>query len=260
MDFITAVISYSNNTEVDIPCMLRRCALKIAKCQIDAECRQCSDCMKNCDPKDALCSSLCFFKYATKPFNQLVSCAVKAKCLPPLTWSNLTCPAYVPRRKSLTFDVTKFAELKSMVVARGSHPIYDCFPCQHLEFNALADGSVATHWSTNLDGTIRGADYQLHQETANTIVTKYQLFGMPVEEHYYILDFTPSYDYVFYFYCGFGFDGEYQGSLIYTTHEGGVLPVEVEAQFQTTLDNTAELQPYLPPLTQFCSPKYSDGC
>ena len=36
---------------------------------------------------------------------------------------------------------------------------------------------------------------------------------MMVEEHYYILDYTP--DYVMYFYCGFGFGGEYQGSVIY---------------------------------------------
>jgi hypothetical protein len=91
---------------------------------------------------------------------------------------------------------------------------------------------------------------------------------MPVEEHYYILDATEDGRYVLYFYCGYGFNGEYQGALVYGrrdriddsketyTH----LPVEVEQRFAEALKQ-ARLEKYVPvKLEQFCRPTYKEAC
>lgn len=113
-------------------------------------------------------------------------------------------------------------------VVRGAHPVYDCFACQTLNFELIGENTVKTRWETILDGQVRGADYILRQLDPNTIHTKvrvlysfpyasfklfkYELFGMPVEETYYMIDHVrvDNHDFILYFYCGAGFGGEYQ--------------------------------------------------
>jgi VDE lipocalin domain len=163
------------------------------------------------------------------------------------------------QNQKLEFPVSKFAEAKELYVAAGSHPIYDCFDCQKLEFNQREDGGVQVRWSTVTKSReeIRDAHYILYQDTKNSLVTHYELFGMPVEEHYYMLDFTE--EYFLYFYCGFGFKGEYQGSVVYSKSKGG-LPDEIATRFQKVLDN-ANLKDYIPAtLDGFCRPSYQFAC
>lgn len=191
-----------------VQCMLRHCPIEMAQCGFHSECRQCSACMQACPQSNdpTLCQTHCFFKYADPTFNRLTQCGVDHHCFESMTWSNRTCPSAIAQRTP-TFDVQWLAAGKEFVVLRGSHPVYDCLPCQRLEMVQAEppEDGVWTHWSTALDGVVRGAMYNLRQENANTLVTTYTLFGMPVEEHYYILDYSPCGRYLLYFYCGFGF-------------------------------------------------------
>lgn len=240
-------------------CMALKCGTYLAKCLLSSECRRTLDCMKSCDPSDALCTSACFFDYSNDLFNEMVGCAVKNKCIARLTWSNLTCPDM--RKHSIEeveFPVTKFGDIKEMFVARGSHPIYDCFPCQRLQFGQNANGSVAVRWSTvTKTNNVRDAHYVLRQDGKSSLATNYLLFGMPVEEHYYILDYTE--DFVLYFYCGFGFDGEYQGSLIYSRFPSSQVPQVVLDRFSDVL-RRVNLPEYIPELESFCKPDYNREC
>ncbi len=94
------------------------------------------------------------------------------------------------------------------------------------------------------------------------------LFGMPVEEHYYIIDATEDYRFILYFYCGFGYGGEYQGALVYgkldrssssTKTTIPALPADVELRFQMALES-ADLKKYVPSLKKFCTPSYAGRC
>ena len=246
--------------KIDNVCLVKKCAGKIAKCALNGDCRVCANCMRKCGTQDMLCSARCFFQYSTPVFNDLVLCGVANKCLPPLTWSDKTCPNLEGRKSDRIpdFDVKSFAKAKTMYVARGSHPVYDCFPCQKLQFKPNKD-DVETTWSVYLEPVIRNATYVLKQESKNSIVTKYTLFGMPVEEHYYILDATPDNSFVLYFYCGYGYGGEYQGSVVYSAEKNPEIPKEVQQRFGKILRDLG-LRKYVPKFQDYCTPDYSRAC
>lgn len=88
---------------------------------------------------------------------------------------------------------------------------------------------------------------------------------MPVEEHYYIVDATEDSRFVLYFYCGYGFGGEYQGALVYARRDPAdkvsvvKLPADVEHRFADALA-AAKLTKYVPRLSQFCTPTYKHDC
>jgi len=244
-------------------CLLAHCGLDLAKCLFNSQCRACTTCMNACVLGDAICQSRCFFQYSNEAFMSMSTCGQNHKCLPHMTWSNGTCPdmskhaARVP-----AFDVQLLAAVGTMYVARGSHPVYDCFNCQKLSFVPAPGGGVATTWSVDI-GTpaapiVRSAHYTLLQTDPNSIITKYTLFGMDLEEHYFILDYTTSngkLDFVFYMYCGFGQGGEYQGSVIYSREAGAIVPPAIEKRFAKVLEGV-HLEEYIPKLADYCSPSY----
>lgn len=136
-----------SSTQANVGCMIRRCGLQLAKCSMNAKCRQCTQCMQKCNPSDALCQSMCFFRFSEKYFNGLVGCAIKNKCIGKMTWSNYSCPKKELEDGSVkriqSFDVKTFAKHKQLFVARGSHPIYDCFECQHLNVSLIIQHTLS---------------------------------------------------------------------------------------------------------------------
>ena len=258
-------LAQDGDASVDKMCIIKKCGVLLAKCMLSSQCRTCTNCMRSCAPEDSYCSSMCFFKYSNDQFNKFTGCAVGNKCIETMTWSNYTCPTVrltegdIAKKRIPYFSVKNFARVGEMFVARGSHPVFDCFQCQNLKFNLVdpkdPSKGVLTRWSTDLEGTVRDASYVLKQESPNSIVTKYTLFGMPVEEHYYILDYEPDMSYVLYFYCGFGFGGQYQGSLVYSKTMSVEMPKEVEERY-ARLTESLDLNEYLPPWNQYCKPDY----
>ena len=147
-----------------------------------------------------------------------------------------------------------------MFVAAGSDRIFDCFDCQQLKFTKVDDQNVFANWTTTLDRVhVRGATYTLNQQDDNTLITHYSLFGMPVEEHYYMLDYTEDGEFVFYFYCGYGFDSEYNGAVVYSRQRDAVIPESVKDRFNSVIMR-AGLTDYLTTLDGFCSPNYNGNC
>ena len=102
---------------------------------MSSQCRQTTNCMRECDPKSGKyqqCTSNCFFLYSDEAFNALTGCMLKNKCIPDMTWSNETCPSVQKLKNSVrvkNIPVTALSDVKKMYVARGSDPIFDCFPC-----------------------------------------------------------------------------------------------------------------------------------
>jgi hypothetical protein len=203
--------SSSDDGSLNLPCLIFRCGKEIAKCFGSSKCRETSSCMKDCRADDKRCQSYCFFASSDQTFNDLVQCGINAKCIEGITWTKKKCPTEIlskyPRIKQ--FDVNAFADMENMVTSRGSHKVFDCFPCQKLKFTRASKG-VDVYWTTTLNGVVRPAEYRLFQSGPNNIVTTYDLFGMSVKEDYYIIDYIPN-KHVLYFYCGKGFGGEYQG-------------------------------------------------
>lgn len=68
-------------------------------------------------------------------------------------------------------------------------------------------------WSAALDGAVRAANYTLAPAGPGVLATAYRLFSLPVEERYYILDFTEDGSFLLYFYCGTLLGSEYSGAV-----------------------------------------------
>lgn len=68
-------------------------------------------------------------------------------------------------------------------------------------------------WSAALNGTVRNATYTLEPAAPGVLNTSYELFSLPVEETYYILDYTEDGSYLLYFYCGSLLGSEYTGAV-----------------------------------------------
>ncbi len=86
-------------------------------------------------------------------------------------------------------------------------------PAQLLEFSPAPDGGVDVVWSAALNGTVRNATYTLEPAAPGVLNTSYELFSLPVEETYYILDYTEDGSYLLYFYCGSLLGSEYTGAV-----------------------------------------------
>lgn len=82
-----------------------------------------------------------------------------------------------------------------------------------LEFSAASGGGVDTTWSAFLDGKVRNATYTLDPAGPGVLTTAYKLFSMPVEETYFILDYTEDGAFLLYFYCGALLGSEYTGAV-----------------------------------------------
>lgn len=84
---------------------------------------------------------------------------------------------------------------------------------QALEFSAAPGGGVDTTWSASLDGKVRNATYTLDLAGPGVLTTAYKLFSMPVEETYFILDYTEDGAFLLYLYCGALLGSEYTGAV-----------------------------------------------
>ncbi|KAI3653994.1 hypothetical protein MP228_000713 [Amoeboaphelidium protococcarum] len=275
-----------------IGCMLFKCGFKLAQCMLDGQCRVCSQCMKDCPADQGVdayqkCTSNCFFLYSNEQFNDFTGCMLSNKCIPEMTWSEQKCPSpqKLDRRdiRVNKFDWQLLAQTGVMYVARGSHEIYDCFPCQRLNYSYATENTqtgAQTVWSTDLYSLVSGkslgdqvntgqyvrnASYVLKQFNDNTLWTQYDLFGMQVTEYYYVLDYeldpldNSKLKYMVYFYCGSGFGGEYQGALVYTNKPNTQIEPELEQRLKKVLVDM-DLAEYYPPLNQFCQPAYGSSC
>jgi hypothetical protein len=191
-------------------------------------------------------------------------CLKDHDCLPDLSFSDTKCPSYINGKNGLMKDIFLKNNSGNYYVARGWNSGYDCADCQKLMYNGLLDSEgqfrLETHWSSQLDGKTKTANNSLVQDSPRSMMTKYKLFGMDVEEHYYFLDWTPDGSWVMFYYCGYGFDREYQGALLLTRdYDFDLIPESIENRFDKAILK-AGLSEYLGPLNEWCQPKFYERC
>ncbi|KAL4438955.1 hypothetical protein ABPG77_006892 [Micractinium sp. CCAP 211/92] len=244
--------------DVDLQCLLSSCGPLAAACAADANCQAIQSCITAC-AGDAACNNACFFKLADDPYAKLALCAVDAGCIAgPPSLGNETCPDLSGAKLASGFNTSWLAEAGTMYVAGGGNPVYDCFDCQLLEFSPAPDGGVDVVWSAALNGTVRNATYTLEPAAPGVLNTSYELFSLPVEETYYILDYTEDGSYLLYFYCGSLLGSEYTGAVIYSREPDTPVPSDVKARFSAAVA-AAGLQDYVK-LDSFCTPAYPSTC
>ena len=253
---------------VKLECMLTKCAGSATGCLADEKCREAVDCAKNCWSKwdedntsekyhVQNCTNTCAFSYRVPAYLKFMTCVGDNQCMnfPPIP-SQCKAPGNITILKQLSM-----ADLNgSWWVIRGRHPVYDCYPCQHLFFeqvNAstwkylpryqvyLANGSLAT---------MNEPYYIPSTKPGSPISFAYHDTGLYHNETWYLVDGAEDEDgsYILLYYCGNTLEWYYDGFLLLNRKETMSLPTMskiVDLIKQTTGLDTST----------FCAPK-TLGC
>ena len=216
--------------KLDFACISKHCVVQSAGCVADTGCRDAIECASGCMRKwdaDATpekyhvqnCTNICAFSYGygNKGYESFMGCLTENKCMSfPLIPSRCKAPGNLTTLKKLS---TKDLEGTWWVV-RGAHPVYDCYPCQHLYFKPLN----ATYWIYTpkyqmylVNGSLGVADipYIMPNTTPGSEISfVYFDMGLVHYENWWLIDGAEDLSYVLLYYCGNTLQWYYDGALV----------------------------------------------
>ena len=214
--------------KMDWVCLGKHCSVQSGSCLLESGCREAVECSMNCMriwDNDSTpekyhvqnCTNICAFSYRNKPYELFMGCLSDYKCLTfPTIPSKCRAPGNLTTLKKLS---TKDLEGAWWVV-RGSHPVYDCYPCQHLFFKQLN----ATSWSylpkyqvyvANKSLTLITDEYVIPDSTPGSEISfAYSDVGLVHYENWWLIDGAKDLSYVLLYYCGNTLQWYYDGALV----------------------------------------------
>lgn len=217
------------NPTMDLLCVVEHCSEVAGGCLLSAECRTASLCAKKCisdewDKDNTTekvhvqnCSNICAFSYRDKTYVDFIQCVAQHECIafPPIP-SHCHAPDHVSPLKQLsTKDLNG-----SWWVVKGLHPVYDCYPCQHLYFSQI--NSTAWKYQPKYQvylangslGLIDDAYVLPNTAPGQNISFLYYDLGLPHYETWWLIDEADDQSYLILYYCGHTLQWYYDGALV----------------------------------------------
>ena len=247
----------------NIACMLTHCLTSSVACLADSTCRTYLQCAQKClDGWDndttpgkfhvQNCTSKCSFSYSDKTIDNFMSC-VTGKCVTFPSVPNPCRGAKVRPLKQLSLKDIK----DSWWVVRGYHPVFDCYPCAHPNF----EPTNATFWSYNpnyltylVNGTLKPVHMHFempYQAPGEGVPFVYHDKGLEHFKTWWIIDQAVDKSYTLLYYCGNTLQWYYEGSIVLarnrTLSEGAYADIAVSYQKAVGLN-----------LTSFCDVRTSN--
>ena len=214
---------------MNLLCVVEHCAKVAKSCMQDAECRDASLCAKKClsvewDKDNTTekvhvqnCSNICAFSYRDKIYVNFIQCVAQHKCIafPPIP-SRCHAPDHVSPLKQLS---TKNLN-GSWWVVKGSHPVYDCYPCQHLYISQI--NSTAWRYQPKYQVYLANGSLGLMEDPyvvpnsapGQNISFVYYDLGLPHYETWWLIDEADDQSYLLLYYCGHTLQWYYDGALV----------------------------------------------
>ena len=219
---------YNVPNPVKLECMLTKCAESSAGCLLDEKCRMAAVCANKCwsewdsDTTSEKyhvqnCTNTCAFSYRDKAYMMFMDCMGDNKCMdfPPIP-SQCKAPGNISiLRKFSTMDLKG-----DWWVVGGRHPVYDCYPCQHLIFdqvNASTWKYLPTYYVYLVNGSLAQMNeaYFIPNTTAGSPISfVYHDTGLYHNETWYLVDGAEDGSYILQYYCGNTLEWFYDGFLV----------------------------------------------
>ncbi len=213
---------------VNIACVIEHCTPESASCGLDSVCRSAIKCAQKCMngwDNDTThekfhvqnCTNKCAFTYKDKVYENFMSCLSNHKCIsfPPIP--NTCRGSIVAPLKNLTMKDIQGA----WWVVKGFHPVYDCYPCQHLLFEPIN----ATSWSYSpeyqvylVNGSLSLASQHMimpNSAPGKNISFVYHDVGLEHYETWWLIDKADDGSYALLYYCGNTLQWYYEGALVF---------------------------------------------
>lgn len=223
------VFGAKDSPGMDIACLTKKCLLTAGSCILSEKCRHAISCAKKCfemwdnDTTSEKyhvqnCTNICAFSYGQEvSYANIMKCAGDHHCASfPAIPSQCRAPGKLTLLKKLPSEILE----GSWWVVKGKHPVYDCYPCQHLSFKRIN----ATTFSYDPDYQVylaNGSLYLVHDHFtfANTtpganITVGYHDVGLAHSETWWLLDAAVDKSYVLIYYCGNALQWYYDGALV----------------------------------------------
>ncbi len=251
---------------VNIECMLENCAASAAGCLLDVECRSAVACANKCwndwDKDNTSekyhvqnCSNTCAFSYKGNAYVKFMTCVGDHKCVqfPPIP-SQCKAPDGISILKKLSTVDFK----GSWWAVAGRHPVYDCYPCQHIYIEQLNATSLKYVPKYNVyleNGSLALMDEAYVIPTTqpgSPISFVYHDTGLYHKETWYPTDGASDGSYILLYYCGNTLEWYYDGFLVFSRTR--TLP---DSSY-TTIANSIRTATGLD-LSSFCKPQ-TEGC
>ena len=223
----TAPGSVKVSPTINIECVIEHCIKQSAGCLLDANCRSAISCAQKCmaewdedkTPEKfhvQNCSNKCSFTYEDAAYVNFMGCLSGNKCIafPPI---NNTCRA--PNVHPL-----KQLSLKDMQgvwwVVKGYNPVYDCYPCQHLNYTPINE----TFWNYTAFYQVYLVNSSLELVSTSAAIPSsppgqnisfvYNDVGLYHYETWWLIDKADDGSYILMYYCGHTLQWYYEGALV----------------------------------------------
>ena len=252
---------------VNIGCVMSHCVTQSIGCLASSDCRDAMTCSQKClkmwdnDTTDGKiivqnCSNACSFSYGGKAYEGFMECVTDNNCIafPPIPNTCLG-PKVHPQKKLTLKDMEG-----SWWVVKGYHPVYDCYPCQHLSIAPLN----ATTWAYRpkyqvqlVNGSLLlVSQLMLLPNTSSpgaNISFVYHDMGLDHHETWWLLDKADDGSYMTMYYCGNTLQWYYEGALVLAKERNLVEAAysNITASFQKAVGLD---------LTKFCDVNTSTTC
>ena len=252
---------------VNVACVTLHCLKQSSGCLLSSECRQAMSCSQNClkmwdnDTTDGKiivqnCSNACSFTYGGKAYEDFMECVTDNNCIAFPSIPNTCLGSKVRPQKILSLKDME----GSWWVVKGFHPVYDCYPCQHLSIAPLNQ----TTWSyqpkyqvhlTNGSLSLVSQVMLLPNTSApgENISFVYHDMGLDHHETWWLLDKASDGSYMTMYYCGNTLQWYYEGALVLAKDRTlvGSAYTDIAASFQKAVELN---------LNEFCDVNTSTSC
>lgn len=213
---------------MNIECLAEHCLLEGGSCAVNQECLSAIGCAAKCmeiwDNDTTIekvyvqnCTNICAFSYDGKVYETFMTCVSDHQCLsfPPIP-SQCKAPGSITLLKKLPAKALK----GGWWAVQGHHPVYDCYPCQHLIFEPIND----TTWKYTpkyqvylTDGTLKLiiSNYFFPNAIAGSNISfLYHDLGLAHYETWWLIDEADDQSYILMYYCGHTLQWDYDGALV----------------------------------------------
>ena len=214
---------------MNVPCLVKNCLKEAEGCLGNAECRKNNWCSFNCMVKlwdnDTTpekyhvqnCTNICAFSYRAKAYDNFMSCVSTHHCMafPPI-------PSRCRAPGNLT--VIKQVTIKDMAglwwVVQGYHPVYDCYPCQHMKLWQVNNNTwtyrprYQVYLANGSLGLIESQWNISDPESGSELSFAYHDAGLVHYENWWLFDAADDLSYILLYYCGNTLEWYYDGALV----------------------------------------------
>ena len=250
-------------------CIVEHCLTQSVACVEDSNCLNSLKCAKKCldswdndTTKEKLhvqnCTNKCAFSYADEAYEKLMTCYTNYQCIsfPPI-------PSYC--RANATTKMLKQLSIKDLAehswwVVRGLNSVYDCYPCQTIQFNQIN----STFWDYNplyqvylVNGSLKLVNQHMtigsQPPGANNVSFVYHDVGLKHTETWWLLDEAEDKSYFAMYYCGSTLQWNYEGALVLSRNRtlGDAAYQKISAAYKSVVGHD---------LSEFCNIDTSERC